>query len=140
MPRRVDATTWATRRLLRTYRAELASDDGALRQQLYLSPAGPRHAGELEGLRVSTRFGHAVWFDYEALLLACTGIDVESASTRPTRAAFVRYALAALPASMQAALGDPVVTAGPHGGPADGWIAANLRYDAAPIRLTMRLA
>jgi type III secretion protein Q len=141
MPRRVDATTWATRRLLRTYRAELASDDGAVRQHLHLSPDGPRHAGgEREGLRVSTRFGHAVWFDYEALLLACTGIDVESASTPPTRAAFVRYAVAALPASMQAALGEPVVTAGPHGVPADGWIAAYLRYDAAPVRLAMRLA
>jgi type III secretion protein Q len=140
MPRRVNATMWATRRLLRTYRAELASDDGTPRQQLHLSPAGPRHADEREGLCVSTRFGHAIWFDYEALLLACTGIDVESAFTRPARVAFARYAVAALPASMHAAMGEPVVIAGPHRVPADGWIAANLRYDAAPVRLAMRLA
>src|SRR6202022_489493 len=69
MPRRVDATAWATRRLLRTYRAELTSDDGAIPQQLHLSSAGPRHAGERKGLHVSTRFGPSIWFDYEGLLL-----------------------------------------------------------------------
>ncbi len=137
-PRRVEAATWAAQRLLQSYQAELALEDGTA-AHWQLSVIASRRAVDRRGLLVSTCFGLTGWLDYRALLLALTGIDVETAQTPSARIAFARYAIASLPASLYAALGDPIVQADSCEMPPDASIVVNLRCETASIRISMRL-
>lgn len=143
--RRVDATVWAMQRLARLYGTDIALEDGIIGQlRLHVNfaalPSVPDmdHIDTGNALAVSTRFGRAFWFDYAALLLAFTGVGIDCASTSSARMAFARHAVAALPAALQSALGDPVVCA-PHDRPARDGVLAHLRCELPSMRLAMRL-
>lgn len=106
-PRVVDAAASAASRLALEPCLRVSLGDAGM-AMLRLRPAAPASIAQRAGLTVSTRFGLIGWFDYEAWLLAWTGIDVDTAQSASARDAFVQYALAALPAPLGAALGGPV--------------------------------
>ncbi|NRO94443.1 YscQ/HrcQ family type III secretion apparatus protein [Paraburkholderia sp. NMBU_R16] len=104
--RRADAAHVAQSRLARVPSLRVSLGDAST-ATLELRRAAPTALVEGSGLAISTRFGCMSWHDCEAWLLALTGIDPGLAEHRAAREAFVHYALAALPAPLGAALGDP---------------------------------
>ena len=106
IPRRIDAIHVATTRLAPEPSLRVSLGDAGT-ATLQLRPATPAAIVATSGLPVSTRFGSMIWHDYETWLLALTGVDTALAEHRSARKAFVHYALAALPATLGAALGDP---------------------------------
>ena len=106
VPRRIDAIHVATTRLVPEPSLRVSLGDAGT-ATLQMRPATPAAIVPTSGLAVSTRFGRMIWHDYETWLLALTGVDTALAAHRPAREAFVHYALAALPATLGAALGDP---------------------------------
>lgn len=109
---------------------------------LRLQHAAPANLAGCEGLPVSTEFGPARWFDYETLLLTCTGIDCSHASTSSARDAFVRYALAALPRALRIVLGEPAPAAIADTGFADAGtsVAVRISLELPALRVAMYCA
>jgi type III secretion protein Q len=137
--RRIDATALAKSRLTHPYRATCLLQSGEEAELLLrldaTAPARPDSA-----LALSTRSGSAVAFDYGPLLLACSGVDMDSAADPSVRTALARYGFASLPPTLQAVLGEPSVC----GTPPDAvmrepTVGLRLRLALPSIRLTMRL-
>lgn len=108
IPRSVDAAQLAASRLALEPCLSVSLGDAGV-ATLQLSSATPACIAEGRcALDVSTRFGRMSWYDYEAWLLALTGIDAALAENRAARDSFMQYALATLPAPLGSALGSPV--------------------------------
>lgn len=104
--RRADAADIATSRLLAEPGLSVSLGDAGI-ATLRLQRSTPAAIVERSDLTISTRFGRMSWHGYEAWLLALSGVDAALAEHRAAREAFVHYALAALPATLGAALGEP---------------------------------
>lgn len=137
--RRIDATASAKSRLVREHCATLSLQDG-IDMTLHAHVCAQPTPKAETGLPVLTRFGHALLFDYEPLLLACTAVDVSRAEMPSAREALTRYGVAALPATLLAALGDPMVCTAASSAIAADCVTIGLRCALPTIRLTMRLA
>lgn len=138
--RRIDSLANARHRLAQPYRIVRRLPSGDDAQWLLRRDEGPAVPLN-EGLALSTRFGPVLAFDYGPLLLACGGIDIGDRVRSDAGLAQARYAFAALPSTLQRALGEPTVAdarAGTalHEGPT---VAVNLLLRLPSIRLTMRL-
>lgn len=139
--RRIDAIAKVRHRLMRPHHAHCMLA-GGLEAELIVREDACLTYHHAQGLPLSTRFGPAIAYDYGALLLACTGVDITQSTTPSTHAAFACYGFAALEPALHAALGDPTVSgdtaaAALEGGPT---FAVNVLIRLPSVRLTMRLA
>jgi type III secretion protein Q len=136
--RRIDAIANVRHRLTRPYRARCNLADGAEAELLISEDTCPTN-DRTRGLPLSTRFGPAVAFDYGALLLACTGVDIAQSTQPSTQAALACYGFAALEPKLRAALGDPTVSDTAAAALAcEPTFAIHLSVRLPSIRLTMR--
>ena len=136
--RRIDAIAKARHRLTRVHRAHCpltgaGEADLLVREDMHRADSGA------QGLPLSTRFGPAIAYDYAALLLACTGIDLTHPRKPPAHVALARYGFAALAPALQSALGEPTVseTAAPSLD-SEATFPVNLLLRLPSMRLTMR--
>lgn len=136
--RRIDAIAKARHRLTRVHRAHCPLTGAGDADLLVREDMHPADSGA-QGLPLSTRFGPAIAYDYAALLLACTGIDLTHSRKPPAHVALARYGFAALAPALQSALGEPTVseTAAPSPD-SEATFPVNLLLRLPSMRLTMR--
>lgn len=97
--------------------------------------------GTGQGMPLSTRFGPIAAFEYDAVLLALTGVDTTQPATPSAQAALARYAFAALPPALKDALGNPTAGAALADTPVpDTRLSVALSVRLPSIGLSMRLA
>ncbi len=137
--RRIDAMKKARHRLMRPHRARCILGDGVEAELLVRAEPCPINDPAL-GLPLSTRFGPAIAYDYGALLLAFTGVDMTQSTTPSAHAALARCGFAALEPALQAALGEPTVSDTAAAAlEREPTLAVNLLIRLPALRLTMRL-
>lgn len=136
--RRIGALEKARHRLTRVHRAHCPLTGAGEADLLIREDVHPAHAG-IQGLPLSTRFGPAIAYDYAALLLACTGIDLTHPRKPSAHVALARYGFAALAPALQSALGEPTVSETAALSPdSEPTFPVNLLLRLPSMRLTMR--
>ena len=136
--RRIDAIAKARHRLTWVHRAHCPLTGAGEADLLVREDVHPADS-DAQGLPLSTRFGPAIAYDYAALLLASTGIDLTHPRKPPAHVALARYGFAALAPALQSALGEPTVTE--TAAPSLDSVATfpvNLLLRLPSMRLTMR--
>lgn len=138
--RRIDSLAKARHRLAQPYRIARRSPSGDDAQWFLRRDEGPVVPLN-DGLALSTRFGPALAFDYGPLLLASSGIDIAERARSDAGMAQACYAFAAIPPTLQRALGEPTVVDVRSGAalPEGPTVTVNLLLRSPSIRLTMRL-